>query len=112
MAFAKLERVCRSYARGHCVHAIQARLAYSDDEAPRAGNVIRIESGVITVYVEGDLLRYRSHDMLLLRELIDHHGDAILLRTRGVLSVPGAEIEYLVSVAAANVPWDECVPGV
>ena len=111
VAAAPVPRRCHRYCAGHSVHPIQARLACCDDaRQPVEGVVLDISSGVISVRTGDGLRRFRNHETGLLRHVLEESGSRVLLRSRGILAVPGREVEHLFSVADADAEWTDCSP--
>src|SRR5579872_1480249 len=81
---------CALYTPGHQVHFIQARLAWETDPANyRNGTLVSVEDdGWITVEVDGEVLRFWTHDPARARECFEASAGRVGLPEHGVLHAP------------------------
>ena len=82
------EHRCALYTPGHNVHFIQARLAWENPEAYVAAEFLTIADDVIVVKSEnGDVSKFRNHDLKRFRSIIHDFGPHVTLCDRGVLRI-------------------------
>ena len=79
---------CALYTPGHNVHFIQARLAWENPEAYVPAEFQTIADDVIVVRAEnGDVRKFRNHDLKRFGRIIHDFGPHVTLCDRGVLRI-------------------------
>jgi hypothetical protein len=103
---------CALYTPGHQVHFIQMRRASETDPANyRNGTLVSVDDdGWITVEVDGEALRFWTHDPARARECFEESGGHVGLREHGVLDAPCADGGGRYYICVATDGPTPCVP--
>ncbi|MDQ3662717.1 MAG: hypothetical protein M3454_17020 [Actinomycetota bacterium] len=98
---------CGTYARGHDVHYIQARLSEeSETDLPVKGHLLEVgPDGLVLVEVDGGVRRLWNHDQHSLAQLVAlNNGEVSYQQRFSLLRVPKAGGSYLFCVVDADRP--------
>ena len=82
-----ITRRCALYTPGHSVHPIQARLAWQNPAAYVRGEVLDIDDAIVVATEDGDVRRFRNHDLDRFAKIVLDVGPGMTLCAKGVLRV-------------------------
>ncbi len=103
--------ICGLYLPGHCVHWIQARLGWEDQEnTPVRGRVVDIgDDGTVVIDVEGECRELWNHQARRIADTLDERGNTVWHQPRwGLLTVGPTHFGYAFCVVAADAGHRAC----